>query len=158
MLLSVNVLVNCLPPNPGTHHFLNQHILHIMLLRGACLINLSQGAVIDDQALIQLLDEQHIKAAALDTFVEETLPVNSPYWQYARVFVTPHVAGSATKAIAKNIMCIEKGQLPWVPSFVKEHGLETATHLLAEYTQYDSLNQNNEGNGKAFPWTTLTPD
>ena len=117
MLSTTDVLVNCLPLNRGTYHFLNQETLR-MLPRGASLINLSRGAVIDDQALIQLLDERHIEAAALDTFVQEPLPVDSPYWQRDRLYVTPHVAGgtyprSAAKVIADNILRMENGQLPF---------------------------------------------
>jgi glyoxylate/hydroxypyruvate reductase A len=117
MLAQTDVLINCLPLNSGTQHMLNKERLS-MLPQGAFLINLSRGAVIDDQALLSLLHSNHIAGAALDTFSVEPLPSDSPIWDCKQVYITPHIAGatyarSATKVIAANIRRVQRGEAPF---------------------------------------------
>lgn len=112
-----DVVINCLPLSDQTHHLLNQSTLS-QLPKGASLINVSRGAIIDDAALLDLLESGHIAAAALDAFVEEPLPAQSPYWRLDNVFVTPHTAGatypkSAARVVADNILRVEDGELPF---------------------------------------------
>lgn len=123
-LADTDVLVNCLPLNIGTRHFLNEKTLRL-LPQGSNIINVSRGAVIDDDALLKLLDSGHISAAALDTFNKEPLSEESAYWGRANVFITPHVAGgtyakTAAKVIADNIQRIENGQQPF-PIYQREN-------------------------------------
>lgn len=116
-LAETDVLVNCLPLNSSTQGMLNIDVLG-RLPKGANLVNPSRGAVIDDDALIALLQNGHIAAAALDTFAEEPLPHASPYWALDNVFITPHMSGatyakSAAIVVADNIKRIEKGEEPF---------------------------------------------
>ena len=116
-LNNTDCLVNCLPLVAGTEHFLNQARL-TQLPHGASLINVSRGAVIDDQALLDLLNDGHICQAALDTFALEPLPQDSPYWSMPNVFVTPHISGAtyaevAATAIVDNIQRMEHGDAPF---------------------------------------------
>ncbi|MBT8115500.1 MAG: glyoxylate/hydroxypyruvate reductase A [Arenicella sp.] len=117
MLSATDVLVNCLPLNRQTRYLLNSETLG-QLPTGSFVINVSRGAVIDDDALIALLNSGHIAGAALDAFVEEPLPADSAYWRTANVFVTPHISGStyaksAARPIADNIIRIEQGKQPF---------------------------------------------
>jgi glyoxylate/hydroxypyruvate reductase A len=117
VLKDTDVLVNCLPLNQDTQAMLNAELLG-QLPRGANLINVSRGAVIDDTALIDLIESGHIAAAALDTFSEEPLPSASPYWGLPNVFVTPHMSGStyaksAARVVSDNIKRIEQGEQPF---------------------------------------------
>lgn len=117
MLCASDVLVNCLPLNNATKHLLNNSTLS-MLPEGANLISLSRGAIIDDQALINLLDSGHIANAALDTFSLEPLAKESSYWGRDNVFITPHMSGGtypqyASEVIADNIKRVERGEQPY---------------------------------------------
>jgi len=70
---------------------------------GACIVNVSRGAVIDDAALIEALRAGRLGGAALDVFVEQPLPANHPFYSLENVLLTPHLAGGSmdsTRAIS----------------------------------------------------------
>jgi phosphoglycerate dehydrogenase-like enzyme len=55
--------------------------------------NVGRGATVDEHALIDALAAGSIAGAALDVFVEEPLPADSPLWTMPNVIVSPHVCG-----------------------------------------------------------------
>lgn len=59
----------------------------------ARLINVGRGAIVDEPALIEALREGRIAGAALDVFLEEPLPEQSPLWDMPQVVVSPHMSG-----------------------------------------------------------------
>ena len=61
--------------------------------KDAYLINVGRGALIDEAALLRALEEGEIGGAALDVFVQEPLPVESPLWNAPNLLITPHSAG-----------------------------------------------------------------
>lgn len=63
---------------------------------GASLINLSRGALVDEDALVEALSQGRLKAAVLDVFQTEPLPAGSILWRTPGVIVTPHISGSVS--------------------------------------------------------------
>jgi glyoxylate/hydroxypyruvate reductase A len=59
----------------------------------AIVVNASRGALLDEAALLELLDRRRLSGAALDVFAVEPLPSGHPFWRHPRVLVSPHVAG-----------------------------------------------------------------
>jgi phosphoglycerate dehydrogenase-like enzyme len=59
----------------------------------AWFINVARGPIVDEKALIKVLEEGRIAGAALDVFEQEPLPENSPIWGLDNVILTPHIAG-----------------------------------------------------------------
>lgn len=59
----------------------------------AFFINTSRGRVIDEKALISVLESKSIAGAALDVYQYEPLPSDSPLRKLENVILTPHVAG-----------------------------------------------------------------
>jgi phosphoglycerate dehydrogenase-like enzyme len=64
---------------------------------GACLINVSRGALVDEVALANALRTKTLAAAALDVFSEEPLPSGSPLWDLDNLLITPHTAAVTDK-------------------------------------------------------------
>ena len=64
----------------------------------AYLVNVGRGALIDEAALVECLQKKQIAGAALDVFVTEPLPPESPLWSMENLIITPHTA-----ALAKNL-------------------------------------------------------
>lgn len=91
VLASADVVVSALPATPGTFHLLNAETLR-RIPRGATLINISRGSVIDEKELCKLLAEDHFRGVALDVFETEPLPAESPLWDDPKVIITPHNA------------------------------------------------------------------
>ena len=119
--LEINdIIINCLPLSRTTKHFLS-HKFFSSMKRGSYFINISRGAVVDDDALLRALDSGHLARAALDVFAHEPLPQDHPYWSHAKVSVTPHMSGatfasSAAAVVAENVRKLERGD-PVQPLF-----------------------------------------
>lgn len=86
---------------------------------GASLINLGRGGLVDEAALVRLLEEGHLAGAALDVFEQEPLPSASPLWTAPNLILTPHVAGGfpdymggISRLFAKNVAAFEAGETP----------------------------------------------
>ena len=62
---------------------------------GARVINISRGAVIDEEAMIESLRNGYLGGAYLDVFNREPLPSESPLWQLPNVILTPHNAAAS---------------------------------------------------------------
>lgn len=87
------------PLNDETRGLLSRERL-AKLRPEAILVNTSRGPVIDEVALIEVLRERRITAAALDVFASEPLPVESPLRGLHNVILTPHAAGYSIEAMA----------------------------------------------------------
>ncbi len=64
-----------------------------VMKKGAVLINVARGRIVEEAAMIEALRTRSIRGAGLDVFLEEPLPEASPLWELDNVCVTPHIAG-----------------------------------------------------------------
>ena len=87
------VVLAC-PYTPDTHHLLNEKTI-AMLPRGAKVVNIGRGLLIDEPALIRALKNGHIHSAFLDVFETEPLPSDSPIWDMPNVIMSPHNASAS---------------------------------------------------------------
>jgi phosphoglycerate dehydrogenase-like enzyme len=87
------VILAC-PLTPETERLINPASL-ARLPRGARLINVARGGVVDQPALIQALESGQLGGAYLDVFEKEPLPPDSPLWTLPNVIVSPHNASSS---------------------------------------------------------------
>ena len=88
----LDFLVVLTPYSPATHNLVDNTILAAMK-PSSYLINLARGGVVDERALIGVLEHGRIAGAALDVFSQEPLPQDHPFWSMKNVLVTPHLGG-----------------------------------------------------------------
>lgn len=85
------VLVNC-PLTPQTRGLVGEREFQLMK-PGAFFINTARGPIVDQAALIRVLQENRIRGAALDVFEQEPLPDDSPLTKLENVVLTSHSLG-----------------------------------------------------------------
>ena len=88
-----DVVVLAAPHTPETRRLIGKAELD-RIKRGALLVNIARGKLVDDDAVIAALGDGRLGGAALDVFTTEPLPSNSPYWDLPNVIVTPHTSGA----------------------------------------------------------------
>jgi glyoxylate reductase len=68
-----------------------------MMKKGAYLINIARGSIVDTNALIKALKEGWIAGAALDVYEEEPLPATNELVKMSNVILTPHIASATVE-------------------------------------------------------------
>jgi len=76
---------------PQTHHMINEALLDSMQ-DGALLINTARGAIIDEAALVRVMQRKNI-FAVLDVYEVEPLPADSPLTKLDNAILMPHMGG-----------------------------------------------------------------
>ncbi|HEX7707635.1 MAG TPA: NAD(P)-dependent oxidoreductase, partial [Thermoanaerobaculia bacterium] len=76
---------------PHTRGLMTRERLQSMQ-KTAVLINIGRGAVVDQNALTEILAARQIRGAALDVFETEPLPPDDPLWALDNVLISPHTA------------------------------------------------------------------
>ena len=116
VLEQAEIVVVMLPLTPQTAGILDRRRLE-RLPHGAAFINVARGALVDQAALTELLQNGHIGGATLDVFEREPLPAGDPLWHMPNVLITPHLASvaipsSAARQIAENIVRVSGNESP----------------------------------------------
>lgn len=85
----------------------------------AMLVVMSRGGIVDQDALVPVLKEKRIAAAALDVFSPEPLPSDHPLWELDNVLIASHIAGGTQHEgkyiidiFTENLDRLLKNQLP----------------------------------------------
>lgn len=96
VLSGTDLLVAIVPLTDETRHAIDAAVFE-RLPDSALVVNVARGAVVEESALLDALDDGEIAGAALDVFESEPLPPDSPLWEREDVLVTPHVAGRSDR-------------------------------------------------------------
>jgi len=116
LLAQSDVVVLAVPHTPDTKRLIGKRELD-RIKRGALLVNIARGKLVDDDAVIAALGDGRLGGVALDVFSEEPLDPASPYWDLPNVIITPHTSGAMqdfwTPLVAlfsENLRRFEKGE------------------------------------------------
>jgi phosphoglycerate dehydrogenase-like enzyme len=116
MVAISDIVVVTAPLTAATRHLIGRDLLNAMKPQ-ALLVNVSRGALLDDQAVVEALADHRLAGAALDVFTKEPLETTSPYWDLPNVILTPHVAGEMedywtplVELFANNLRRFERGE------------------------------------------------
>ncbi len=91
-----DVVVCLVPITPGTRGMLGEREFGLMR-PGTVFVNVSRGAVVQTDALLERLNSGEI-VACLDVFDPEPIPPDSPIRNLPNVFLTPHIAGTTRRS------------------------------------------------------------
>lgn len=113
-LASSRILVCLLPLTPETENILDAALFR-QLLPNAYLINVARGRHLVDADLLDAIAEDRLAGATLDVFREEPLPAGHPFWDEARIAITPHCSALTQRQatidqIAAKIRRLERGE------------------------------------------------
>jgi D-3-phosphoglycerate dehydrogenase len=114
----VDILSLHTPLTPETRRLIDGEVIRAMK-PGAILINASRGAVVDEAALIEALQDGHLGGAGLDVYDPEPPSSDNPLFQFDQVVLTPHVASFTHEGrqrmgltVVEDILRVLRGELP----------------------------------------------
>ncbi len=88
-------VVICCQWTPETTRLFNHHRFAAMK-PGSVLVNVARGEIVDEDALADALQRDHLRGAALDVYVGEfERPPLARLWSDRRVLITPHISGGS---------------------------------------------------------------
>jgi phosphoglycerate dehydrogenase-like enzyme len=118
LVATADAIVVALPLTPLTRGLLSRDVLRT-LRRGAVVVVISRGGIVDAHALADLASQGRIRGAAIDVFEHEPLPADDPLWDRQNVLLSPHQAGfgedylqRALALFVANAERIARGELP----------------------------------------------
>jgi glyoxylate/hydroxypyruvate reductase len=91
VLPQTDILVLATPLTAATRDMMTRARL-ALLPAGAAVINIGRGALIDQDALCDMLDAETLSGAVLDVFVPEPVPAGHRLWSTKNLVMTPHVS------------------------------------------------------------------
>ena len=118
LLSSSDVVSLNVPISSSTRHLIGARELALMK-HGAVLINVSRGAVVDEAALREALEQGRLRGAGLDVLEQEPPDTVNPLLRLDNVVFSPHNAGSSVEvwprvvaASFANIERVARGEPP----------------------------------------------
>jgi D-3-phosphoglycerate dehydrogenase len=88
------------PATAETKHMMNRETL-AMMREGAYLINTSRGALIDETALLEALENGKLSGVGLDVLEDEKSIKQNPLRTFENVIITPHMSWYSIDSIAE---------------------------------------------------------
>ena len=102
LLRESDVVTLHVPLTPETRGMIGSRELGWMK-RTALLVNTARGALVDEAALAEALQEGRIAGAGLDVFADEPLDREHPLRRCPNVLLTPHTAGQTREAMERMV-------------------------------------------------------
>lgn len=96
LLAESDHVIVCTALTPQTHHLIDARALRLMKPT-ATLVNVSRGATVDSDALVDALREGEIASAGLDVTEPEPIPADHPLVALPNCLIIPHL-GSSSRA------------------------------------------------------------
>lgn len=115
LLSNFDLIFLVLPLNSDSKGYINEARIFKMK-RGATLVNVARGGIVETQALVKALNAGHI-SAGIDVTDPEPLPEGHELWSARNCVISPHVGGDSTafdsrckKLVEEQLMRLAVGQ------------------------------------------------
>ncbi len=105
VLPGAEFLLLAAPLTPRTNGMIDRRRLEL-LPQGAYVINIGRGALLEQDALCDMLDSGRLGGAVLDVFVPEPIPPGHRLWTTRNLVITPHVAADDPKTYAADSVAV----------------------------------------------------
>lgn len=115
-----------IPLLPDTKDFIGARELALMP-KGARLLNVARGGVVNEKALADALTSGHIAGAGLDVFEQEPPPADSPLVKAPNIVLTPHLGASTVEA--QEAVAVEAANL--LVDYLKRGVVQCAVNMAA---------------------------
>jgi phosphoglycerate dehydrogenase-like enzyme len=102
LISHADVLSLHVPLTDETRQLLDHARLRAMP-RGSILVNTARGALVDEQALVDVLRDGHLAGAGLDAFAGEPIARDHPLRSLPTVVMTPHVAWLTQQTLTRSL-------------------------------------------------------
>jgi phosphoglycerate dehydrogenase-like enzyme len=94
MLGEADFVVLCAPLTEETRGWFDDDLFRAMRPT-AFLVDLSRGGIVREESLTRALADGKLAGAAVDVFLREPLPPESPLWNAPNLLVSPHISGDS---------------------------------------------------------------
>jgi phosphoglycerate dehydrogenase-like enzyme len=119
VLPEADAVVLAMPLTPQSEGMFDRRRLSLMK-KGSGLVNMARGAVIDQDALADLLESGHLGGAVIDVAVPEPLPAGHRLWRVPNLSIVPHVSSDdpdtytpkTLDILLENLTALRQGQAP----------------------------------------------
>ena len=115
-----------IPLTADTKDFISAREL-AMMPKGARVLNVARGGVVNEQALADALASKHIAGAGMDVFLEEPIPADNPLLKAPNVVLTPHLGASTVEA--QEAVAVEAAHL--LVDFLTKGVIQCAVNMAA---------------------------
>ena len=95
-----DILVVAAALTPETQGVIGREKLALMK-PSAVIVNIARGAIVEEDAMVEMLRDGRLAGAALDAFTREPLPMDSPLRGLPNVVLTPHAGGATQQSRAR---------------------------------------------------------
>ncbi|MFN2635519.1 MAG: phosphoglycerate dehydrogenase [Gemmatimonadaceae bacterium] len=92
-----NVLTVHTPLTDETMGMISQREI-VRLPQRSILVNMARGGIVDETALIDMLETKHLLGAVIDAYEKEPLAADHPLRKVPNVLLTPHIGASTIEA------------------------------------------------------------
>jgi len=96
LLNKSDIVCLCSTLNETSHHLINQNNIYQMKPH-SYLINMARGPLIQETALVEAIQNNHLAGAALDVFEVEPLPESSQLRKLPNIIISSHNSNSSPK-------------------------------------------------------------
>lgn len=102
LIRTADVVSVHVPLSPETRGIVSADRIAAMK-KGAILVNVSRGGLVDETALAAAVASRHLAGAGIDTVETEPLPADSPLRGHPEILLTPHAAHYSEEAFRETV-------------------------------------------------------